>query len=205
MLRASGRPRTSGAPRSRSTGPEEIAAEVACGRPGPPGWPRNLRAGPRLRQRTRLRRPMPGSIRIATAPALKMANVRAMKSIPGRTNRASRAPAGTPHSRSPRGNAVALLVELAEADLPVLPFPPAIVPQRLDHGDTLGHELGPWPSAGRQRSSWRDSWSRILPGSARHSHRARAAPATQSRGFSIPWPLVPSPPPFPPGRGKRTK
>ena len=45
---------------------------------------------------------MPGSIRIATAPALNSPKTKEMKSIPGRTSKTSLVPGGTPNARSPR-------------------------------------------------------------------------------------------------------
>ena len=54
------------------------------------------------RQPIKLRRPMPGSIRMATVPALNEAKASEMKSMPGRTSKAIRVPGVAPSTCSPR-------------------------------------------------------------------------------------------------------
>ena len=51
-------------------------------------------------------------------------------------------PGARPVARKPAGEAVALLVELAKADLPITPLARAVAAQRLDHGDPLWHFAG---------------------------------------------------------------
>ena len=103
------------------------------------------------RQRIRFRRPMPGSIRIATAPALNSPNTSEMKSIPGRTSKASRTPGSHAQLSQSPGDPVAVPVQLAKGELPIPPLAAGVVAQRLDHGNRLGHGLGGRPSAGRRR------------------------------------------------------
>ena len=55
-------------------------------------------------------------------------------------------PGRTPISRNPRGDPVAVLVEVAERDVPVFPLALAVVAERFDHGHRVGGGSGPFPS-----------------------------------------------------------
>ena len=85
---------------------------------------------------------MPGSISTTTVPALSKPKTSEMKSMPGRTNSASRVPCGTPQSRSPAGDAVAVLVQLAESDRSIAPLALAVVTERFDHGHSVRPGFG---------------------------------------------------------------
>ena len=93
--------------------------QAESGRPARWEWPRILPARPRPGSGSDFRRPMPGSIRMATAPALNSPNTSEMKSIPGRTSRASRVPGATPSCAQPAGDPVAVFVQFAEGQVPV--------------------------------------------------------------------------------------
>ena len=84
--------------------------------PAPSAWPRTLRAEPLRDRPSRLRRPMPGSIRIVTAPALNRAKTSEMNSMLGGTSSASRVPGRTPKPLQPSGQPVAVVVQLLERD-----------------------------------------------------------------------------------------
>ena len=121
---------------------------------------------------------MPGSIRMATAPALNSAKTSEMKSMPGRTSRASRVPGDTPNCAQPPGDPVAVLVQLAEGDVPVVPLALGVVAQRLDHGDGVGPGLG-------HRESRRATFSDVVHHDPHHGKRTRARAMPGGCGYAF--------------------
>ena len=116
------------------------------------------------RQRIRFRRPMPGSIRIDHGPGLDSPNTSETKSMPGRTSSASRVPGVTPSSRSPRAMRSLSWSNSRKVTLPIAPFSTAVVAQRLDHGDGVGHE----PGHDRQPAGYIDGVTVVHGGGIRH-------------------------------------
>ena len=85
---------------------------------------------------------MPGSIRIATAPALN-SRKHQRNEIDARADQQGQPRAGRDAQRlQSAGDPVAVLVQLAERHMPVAPLALGVVSQRLDHGDGLGPGLG---------------------------------------------------------------
>ena len=136
-------------------------------------------------QPIRLRRPMPGSIKMATVPDLNSPRTTATKSMPRPTSGQPRTGRGADHVQT-AGDPVAVVVKLAKGDVAIEPLSLRIISQRLDHGDGVGPRLTSAKNAGRH-SAVCPSLRMSRP--AWRAHYATVPTARQGEGGFAPGPI----------------